>query len=233
MLCEKYKSALIEAAITGTALPCAIRAHVESCSRCAAELTRQRSLIATIDTNLHRRMNAPVPTAMLQRLGARLAHEPQPLPSRSRRFTWIYAAALVTAAALLLFALPKLHPHKATSEIVALSPLVPSQPAESPATDSRAPLPSVSLKPAVKPSMRRVKNHSQSFAVSQPEILVPPDEQIALDHYVAQGKARRELVIALATAGHPGVEPSFKGLEIPDINTADLVIQPIFTEARR
>ena len=52
MLCEKYKPALIEAAITGAEPALAIRAHVDACPSCAAELAQHRSLIAAIDTNL-------------------------------------------------------------------------------------------------------------------------------------------------------------------------------------
>ena len=50
MLCEKYKDALIEAAVTGGELAPRARAHVEECANCAAELRQQRSLVGAIDT---------------------------------------------------------------------------------------------------------------------------------------------------------------------------------------
>jgi hypothetical protein len=170
---------------------------------------------------------------MLHRLEARLAQEPQSLPSRSLKFPWLYAAAtFATAAALILFAIPKLHTHKPNPQTVALSQAAPSQTARS-TTDYRPQIIPIPLKPAVQLETRRVKHHSQAVAASQPEILVPPDEQIALNKLVAHWNPRREFVVALATPVRKGFEPSFKGLEIPDINTAEIVIEPIATEARR
>lgn len=233
MLCEKFKLALIEAALTGADVPPALRAHAGACPSCAAELTHQRALIAAIDSNLHRQMNAPVPAAMFHRFEARLAQEPQPLPSRSLRFTWLYAAAaFAITAALIVFALPKLHTHKSNPQTVALTPFVPLQSAQ-PVANDHPQARTVSLKPAVQPATRSIKLHAQTVAASQPEILVPPDEQIALDHFVAQRNPRREFVVALAVSAHQGVAPSFNDLEIPDINTAEIFIQPIATESRR
>src|SRR5215467_2510705 len=97
MLCEKYKPALIEAAITGADLPPAIREHIDSCPCCAAEFAQQHSLIAAIDVNLHRQMNAPVSAATLQRLEARVAQETQPV--RAPRFAQIFVGTLATLAA--------------------------------------------------------------------------------------------------------------------------------------
>ena len=104
MLCEKYKPALIEAAVNGGELAPAIREHAESCARCGAELAQQRQLIAAIDANFYRQMNAPVPASMLQRLEAHLAQQPQ--PKRTPRLAQIFAgtfATLVTAALILVF----------------------------------------------------------------------------------------------------------------------------------
>jgi hypothetical protein len=233
MLCEKYKTALIDAAVTGDELSPEVRAHAESCASCAAELAQQRAIVAALDANLHRTMNAPVAAAMLHRFEARIAQEPQSLPSRSPKFPWLYtAAAFATAAALILFAMPRLRTHKPNPQTVALSQAAPSQTAPS-TTDYRPQMIPMPLKPAVQLETRRVKHHSQTVAASQSEILVPPDEQIALTKFVAHWNARREFVVALATPVHQGFEPQFKGLEIPDINTAEIVIEPIATEARR
>lgn len=233
MLCEKYKDALIEAGVRGPELAPVVRAHIEACANCAAELAEHRSLVVSIDANLHRQMNASVPAAMLQRLEARLVREPQSLPPRSLKLRWLYtAAAFATAAALISIAMPKLHTHKPNPQTVTLSQAEPSQTARSTTADGPQAIP-VPLKPAAQLAPRRIKLHSQGAAPLQPEILVPPDEQIALTEYVARRKARREFVVALATAVHQSFEPSFKGLEIPDINTAEIVIKPIATETRR
>ncbi len=234
MLCEKYKPTLIEAAITGADLPPVVRAHADSCAHCAAELTQQRQLLAAIDANLHRQMNAPVPASMLHRLETRIMQEPQSLPSRWSGFSWLYVcAAFASAAILILFAMPKLHTHKKTDlQILALSHAAPSHTAPSTADHRPQTIPAP-LKPAVRRETRKFEHHSQAVTASQPEILVPPDEQIALDSYVARGNARRAFVVALSMPVQKGFEPSFKGLEIPDIDTSEIVIQPIATESRR
>ena len=238
MSCEKFQAALIAAAASGAESSPDPRAHAafehaKSCAYCAAELAQQRSLLAAIDTNLHRQMNSPVPLATLHRFEARLAQEPPSVPSRSLKFSWFYsAAAFATAAALILIAMPGLHMRKRNPQAVALSEAAPSRTARS-TTDDRPQMPPTPLEPAVQPATRRIKHRSQAVTASQPEILVPPDEQVALDRFIARGNTRREFVVALATPVPQGVEPSFKGLEIPDINNTDLVIQPIATEARR
>jgi hypothetical protein len=233
MLCEKYKNALIEAAISDAELAPAVSAHLTACASCAAELAQQRSLVGTIAANLSRKMNAPVPVATIQRLEARLAQEPQSHSPRSLKLPWLYtAAAFATATALISFAIPKLHTRKSSLQTVALSQVASSQTSR-PTTDDRPHTNTLPLEPAAQLEPRRVKHHSQAIAASQPEILVPPDEQIALTKFVARRNARRAFVVALAAPVHQGLEPSFKGLEIPDINTAEIVIEPIATETRR
>jgi hypothetical protein len=225
MLCEKYKPALIGAAITGDELAPAIREHVESCARCAAEWAQQRSLIAAIDANLHRQMNAPVPAATLQRLEAHLAQQPQ--PARTPRFAQIFAGTLATLAVAATIFLMLPHKTVKTTDVKQIAPPPINFIADQSRVDTN-PLPETErITPAHRPRLHKVARSTE------PEVLVPPDEQVALDHFVAQGNARREFVVALATPIRPVVEPSFKGLEIPDINTAELVIQPISTEARR
>jgi hypothetical protein len=244
MSCEKYKAALIEAAAIGKDAASddalfAVRSHAESCPSCAAELAEQRSLLAAIDSRLRRAVNAPLPPALLQRFEARLAQEPQSPPSRSLRFTWLCtAAAFATAAALILFALSHQRAHKSNSQFTTLAQTAKST------SDHRPEIMTAILPPASPEEIRRdreqhrrhtahIASASTTLTHAEPEVLVPPDEQIALDRFVARGKVRREFVVALATTVHQGFEPSFKDLEIPDINTAEIVIQPIATESRR
>ena len=94
MLCEKYKDALIEAAVGGAELAPGVRAHVEAYPSCAVEFDQQRSLVGAIDANVSRQMNAPIPGAMLQRLEARIVQQPQ--PKRTQRFAAIFAGAFAT-----------------------------------------------------------------------------------------------------------------------------------------
>ncbi len=225
MLCEKYKPALIESAITGADLAPAIRAHVETCPSCAAELVQQRSLIAATNTNLHRQMNAPTPAAMLQRFEVHLS---QQQPARSLNLRWMYlTAALVAVSSMIVFAVPRVRTHRLKLD-AALTPT-----SKSPAAPRPESITAI-LPPAAPREMRREKKqHSRGVARTKPEILVPPDEQIALTRFIAHWNAQREVVVALAVPVRQSPEALFKGLEIPDINTAEIIIEPIATESRR
>jgi hypothetical protein len=226
MLCEKYKPALIEAAITGAEPAPGIRAHAESCARCAAELAQQRQLIAAIDANLHRQMNAPVPASMVHRLQAQIA---QQKPPRVLNLSWLYAAgALATAAVVILFALPHMQQHKSNSRSATLS-----QTAQS-SSERRPQIATMILKPATPEEIRRDrKQHLRRAAPPEPEVLVPPDERVALDQLIANLGARHELVAALVKPLPEKPEQPVKHIEIPDIKTAALFIAPIAEETRR
>src|ERR1700760_3369181 len=110
MSCEKYKSTLIEAAVSGGESPrvTGLRTHVESCAACAADLSQQRALVDAMEVNLHRQMNAPVPAGMLRRLEAHLAQQPQKM--RKPRLTLIFASTVATLAIAAVVVL--LLPHK-------------------------------------------------------------------------------------------------------------------------
>jgi anti-sigma factor RsiW len=108
MPCEKYKPALIDAAVCSAELAPAIHAHVATCPSCAAELAQQRFLVGAIDTSLYRQMNAPVPAAMLERIEAHLAQRPQ--PNRLPRFAQIFTGTLATLA--VAAAIPPVWPAK-------------------------------------------------------------------------------------------------------------------------
>jgi hypothetical protein len=236
MPCEKYQAALIEAAITGDDLTPEMRSHVDACTPCTAELSAQRSLVASIDANLHRTMNAPLPPALLQRFEARLA---QQKPRRSLNLNWLYTgAALATAAAMILFALPHLRAHKSNSQPATLAQTTKSS------SDHRPEIMTAILQPASSEEIRRDREQHRGLTAhivsastapmrTEPEILVPPDEQIALAKFIAHRNRRRDFVVALATPVHQGFETAFKTLEIPDINTTEIFIAPIATETRR
>jgi hypothetical protein len=139
---------------------------------------------------------------------------------------------------MILFALSHQRAHKSNSQIATLAQTAKST------SDHRPEIMTAILQPASPEEIRRdreqhrlptahIASASTTLMRSEPEVLVPPDEQMALDRFVAGGNARREFVVALATPVHQAVAPSFKDLEIPDITTAEIVIQPIATETRR
>lgn len=237
MLCEKYKDALIEAAVTGGEIAPAVREHVEACANCADELAQQRSLVGAIDASVSRQMNAPVPAAMLRRLDAHLAQQPQ--AKQTPRFVQIFAGAvatfLVAAAVFIMLARHKpridearrVGPDSAKNERVdhvriAMEP--PQAPANVPAK----------VQPGVAGHMRsHTARVSETQKHPEPELLMPPDERVALEHFIAKSKTRDELVAALMAPLRRSPDEILKHIEIPDINTAGIVIEPIGEETRR
>jgi hypothetical protein len=218
MSCEKYKPDLIEAAITGAEPAPAIREHIESCARCADEITQQRSLIAAIDASVYQSVNAPLPPALLQRFEARLAQEN---PPRSLNLSWLYAAAaLATASALILFALSHSRAHNSSSPSAVLV-----QSAQS-ATEHRLQIVPLVLEPETPEERRRVSHRARPVAAPQPEVLVPPDERIALAHFMADADGRGDLATALARQV-PQQDLRVAPLDVPDIQTASLTVAPI------
>jgi hypothetical protein len=231
MSCEKYKAAIIESAARDAKTSGALHAHVDSCVSCADELARQRSLIAAIDGSLHRRMNAPVSAAMLQRFEAHLAQQPQ--PKRTPRLTQIFAgtlATLATAAIILVF----LSHRKINTLEPNAKPIVTSTRSASageiqvhigPSSETAT---TVVARPRT-PTHTRTHIVLVSAAVSrpEPEVIVPPDERVALDRLITGLNHRSELASALAKPLLKKSEQPVKHLEIPDIQTAALVIQPI------
>ena len=220
MPCEKYKDALIEAAVGGTALAPAVSEHVGSCAKCAAELEGQRSLIVAIDQGLHREMNAPVPAAVLQRLEAQVT---QHKPVRALNLSWLYAAAaLATATTMILFVMPRVRRHKSNSPTAALSQTVQS------ASEHRPQIVTLVLQPATPEEMRRDrKQHSRRAAPLEPEVLVPGDERIGLEQFIANLNGRTDLSAVIAKPLQQQPEQGVASLKTPDIETAALVVQPL------
>jgi hypothetical protein len=231
MPCENYKPALIEAAINGAEPTPAVRAHAEACPSCAAELAQQRSLIAALDANLHHQMNAPIPAPILRRLEAHLAQQPQ--PKRPPRFTQIFAATLATlatAAIILVFLshwkMDTLEPN--TKPIVTSTHSASAGEIQVHIGPSSETPTAVVTRPQT-PRHTRTRTVLVSAAVSrpEPEVIVPPDERVALDRLITGLNHRSELASALAKPLLKKSEQPVKHLEIPDIQTAALVVQPI------
>jgi hypothetical protein len=220
MLCEKYKPALIETAITGAEPAPTIGAHVESCALCAAELMQQRSLIAAIDANLHRQMNAPVPASMLYRLEAHLAEQTAFEPVRSLRRRWLCIGAAIAAAAVVFFALPHLR-----SPITNL-PTGPASRTASSMKQSPA-IVTMVLKPATSEEIRRDRIRSRTVARPEPEVLVPPEERIAFAHFIADLHGREEKALALSERVRELREQKVVPVEAPDIQISSLTVPPI------
>jgi hypothetical protein len=237
MLCEKYKDALIEAAVTGAELAPDVRSHVETCANCVAQLTQQQSLVAAIDSNLSSQMNAPVPVAMLQRFDARLAQ--QPLLRRTPRFGPMFAGAFATLAAaaiiVVVLAHTKNQTHESRGTTAAAPPILDSSPVRAQAheVESRPTVADGRRREAPSRTTSHVVSLSNAPAHTEPEVLMPDDERIALAHFIAASESRPELVAALVRPLPRSPDRPVQHIEIPDISTAGIVIEPIGEEARR
>jgi hypothetical protein len=227
MLCEKYKPTLIEAAVSDADLPPAVRAHAESCATCAAELTQQRSLVAAIDANLHRQMNAPIPAATLHRLEAHFAQQPQ--PKRKPRFAQIFAATLTTlAVATALFLVFLSHWNVETLGPSTKTNIAPSYNSNLGQIQVHVgPPPQTATTPTPPPAHSRTVLASTAAAHhSEPEVLVPPDERIALEHFMADSRGRADFAVVLARRV-PQQELHISPLDTPDIQTASVSVPSI------
>jgi hypothetical protein len=245
MPCEKYQNALIDlAAGVGSAgilpaslnlpnpAPNEIRAHLDTCAPCRSDLDRQQLLFASIDSDIRRTANAPLPPALLHRFQARLAQQGPPRPAASP--SWIYAGAAFVAAALLLLVLPRLGTHDANRQ--AAAPLATRQ------TTSRAPEVVAHLTPPT-PSPRSMRRASKPNALppkpSEPEVLVPPDERIAFEHFLADLNGREDLAIALVNPMQAQPQPHTAPVaapvpvEMPDIETVALNVPSLSGVADR
>ncbi|MBV9888581.1 MAG: hypothetical protein JO119_18710 [Acidobacteria bacterium] len=230
MLCEEYKPALIEAAISGAQLAPAIRTHVVGCPLCAAELAQQRSLVAAINANLHRQMNAPVPAAMLQRFEAHLAQHPQ--PKRAPRFAQVFAGALATLAfaAIIVLLLPRHRSPGNNTKLVAPQPTENGvyEPRVVRETPSNA---TVSLGHQPKPPSHALTRFVLASAAAsphpEPEVIVPPDERIAMEHFIADLHGDGEIALARAKRITEQREQAIVPVDAPDIQIAALKVQPI------
>jgi anti-sigma factor RsiW len=220
MSCEKHKVALIDSAVTGAEPTPEFRSHVAACTSCAAELAQQRSLIAAIDANLHGQMNAPVPAALLLRLESRIAQQQSP---PSLNLGWLYAtAALAISAATIFFALSHQRTHKLNSHTATLA-----QTSQSTA-DHRPEIMTAVLQPATPQEIRRgQKQHARSTARPEPEVLVPPEERIALARFIADSHPREGMALALAKRVPEPREQNIAPVETLDIQIASLTVSPI------
>lgn len=103
MNCENYRDVLTEAAVAaqadatpGAVRDAALRAHLDACAACRAELERLRALTSAIDTGLAQIVSADPSPAFAARIRARIAEQ-----ADERAFRWhTWAPAIAGAMAM-------------------------------------------------------------------------------------------------------------------------------------
>ena len=244
MSCEQYKEALIDAAASGDTLPLDLRSHLDGCVSCLAAFEEERRLLAAIDSGVRAAVNGPVPLSLIPAVHLREAQEDASNAKRSPS-TWIYLAA---AAALILVLFPLLRPRN-------VQPFAQSR---TEATTSSASI-GIGLQagePSAKHGLAKNAQPQPASAIGQransksptptrtvlafdvrpprPEVLVPPDERIALTKYLsrreASGAEPKSLAVAVAnSSSEPQVEP----LTIEPLQIAQLELKSLEEQLRQ
>jgi hypothetical protein len=218
MSCERHKKALIDAALSNDLLPLDLRAHLDSCGTCRAALDEGRRLLAAIDSGLRAAANAPVPPSLLPAVHLRLAQEDATSAKCPPSSSWMYLAA---AAALILALIPLLRPRRANETGAQSSTQVAEQSTERASVAIPQPQPSSALEHPVNrrfyPQSRLIL--ARAAQSPQPEVLVPPEERVALARYIASASQRKSWV---TVARIPPAEPATQPLTIEPLNIAAL-----------
>jgi hypothetical protein len=189
MICDQYKNALIELAAAGAEPGQELRSHLQACSACRSAFENERSLFASIDSALRSSANTEVPSSFIPSVRARVQHESSAAPAMapvSDRLLWVSGLA-VAATILFTFSLINHRVKSSPTEepFVTQQPRSPLIPQTTPTSHdlSSHPAPGKSL--ASKPVIAQLK-HSTQIHTAEPEILVPPDQEILLARYANQ-----------------------------------------------
>jgi hypothetical protein len=185
---EHHKNSLIEAAATGVEPEGELRAHLEACESCRAAFAEEEALFASIDAGLHMKFNADVPVSLLPRVRALLDEAAPP------RKSWITNGLVLATAAVVVVAFfaarAVRHPNAGREPVAAVEKTNVPQVAR----PSRR-LDPVVVSPGVKNSVSpRQFNSAKNSATAEvavrartePEVLVPRDQEILLAAYAEQ-----------------------------------------------
>lgn len=224
MPCQHHKDTLIEAAANGSEPQGDLSSHLACCADCRAAFEQEQALFASIDAGLQAVANSEVPASLLPRVRDSL----EEAPALQRRWMQPLIFASVSAGiALLIFLMGRPY-HTVPENVANQGPIVVPTPVTSGAdTNPRQ------ISPADIQIAATGANHSQgarsstlrrSAASSKPEVVVPPDERVALARFVATLNERNDVATAsLATA--PGKKDA--RLSVEPLQIADMEIKPL------
>jgi hypothetical protein len=222
MLCDKYKETLIETAASGAALPNSVREHVNACANCRAMFAGEQTLFAAVDAGLHKAVNVRVPSSFLPNVKASLATET--VPTRNPIPGWALVCttgALALAAAFL--SLPRGAHDKARTEAIIL-------PSKSPAGAGDVGLsfaPERKTRYSTRAFKAPVQQNVSGTTRSEPEVLIQPEEEVALKRFYAEAHNPERNARAMVT----DYEVTPKPLVIEQIEVRDLKIENLDEES--
>jgi hypothetical protein len=215
MACERYRKTLADVA-AGAPAPAGVESHLASCTACREELAALRQALALADAEMAELLSAE-PSPGLEARIRRAVAEAEPEPGS--RFGWLWpamaaAATLAVALAGWLWRGPQPTPPVASSS---------HPPKPAPAVLAVAPAPTREASPAPAPAavakavLRRVPGDE-----APPEVLVPPGEAEALQHFAAHLRTRVVTPDSLLVADLSAPLPEPKDVEIHPLEIVPL-----------
>jgi hypothetical protein len=226
MICDHYKQALMELAARGAEPDPQLLAHLQTCSSCRSAFESERSLFASIDSYLRSSANADIPPSFIPTVRAQLQRE-SPAAQGARITNPLFWLPAIAAAAIILFIFAsrdrRVKPQPTDEQFATERTECPVASA-SPSQSSTAPITAaVGKRFASKVVIRPDKNPVRASS-SDPEILVPPDQEILLARYADQFRRHNQSSATLL----PEVAPDQTDqLQVPLIQIAELEVKPL------
>jgi len=232
MTCHHYKQALLELAAAGpeSKPDPKLQAHLQTCSSCRNAFENERSLFASIDSCLCSSANAEIPSSFIPTLRAQLQRE-SPAAQRARITNPLFWLPAIAAAAIILFLVASQDRRiksQPTAEQFATerteSSVVTATTAASPSQATTAPITAAVGKPVASKAIIAPDKNPARASSSDPEILVPPDQEILLARYADQFRRHHQSSATLLTEVAPDQTAL---LQVPLIQIAELDVKPL------
>jgi hypothetical protein len=231
MTCHHYKQALLELAARGTEPDPQLLAHLQACSSCRSAFEHERSLLASIDSCLRSSANADIPPSFIPTVRAQL-HRESPAAQAARLTNPLFWLPAIAAAAIVFFIFAS-HDRRVKSQPAAEQSA--TERIESPvAKATTEPSPSQAATAAIHRSGNGKRDPSRAVispdkkpvrtSSSDPEILVPPDQEILLARYADQFRRHHQSSAVLLTEAAPDQTAP---LQVPLIQIAELEVKPL------
>jgi len=216
MKCEKYRDALLDAAV-GNAKSRIVK-HAQACSQCRVTLRQEQTLSAAIEQALRARMAEIPRDGFLADVRARISLEPEPSSLMSPM--WMLATTTVMVAILAMVA-PwtrlQHEPVEVSGSTLATTHASPETKVAEPKTIE---IPHV----RVQQEEHRIVGQT---APREPEVLVPPDEREALAKFVMHLRQRDEVAVAFAS---PAPAEKSEATEIQPLEISRVQLKPLVWE---
>jgi hypothetical protein len=230
MICDHYEHTLLELAATGAEPDPELHVHLQVCSFCRSTLENDRNLFASIDSCLRSSANAEIPSSFIPTTRARIQQESaatRAIAPVTNRLLWVSALA---GAAIILFIFT--HRDRRAKSLSTDEQLVTQQTPSPVARQSTATKPSQGTAPQVTLALgnsfvgeTKITRETKSVQTERnPEIIVPPDQEILLARYADRwSRHHHSSPTLLAVIDPERTDP----LQVQLIQIAELDVKPL------